>query len=70
MSAVTVPVPPAHQRLLDASSQALLQQLIAATPAQISAYMAANVTSLASAQTVLTALAVGLRYVYLLKQSQ
>jgi hypothetical protein len=69
MSAVNVPVPPSHQRLVDASSQALLQQLITATPAQISAYMAANVTSLASAQTVLTALAVGLRYVYL-KQSQ
>ena len=68
MSAVTVPVPPAHQRLMDAQSQALLQQLVTATPAQIAAYMAANVTSLSAAQTVLTALAVGLRYVYV-KQS-
>jgi hypothetical protein len=68
MSAVTVPVPPAHQRMMDAASQALLQQLVTATPAQIAAYMAANVTSLASAQTVLTALAIGLRYTYL-KQS-
>jgi hypothetical protein len=54
--------------MMDAQSQALLQQLVTATPAQIAAYMAANVTSLASAQTVLTALAIGLRYTYL-KQS-
>jgi hypothetical protein len=66
---VPVPVPPAHQRLVDASSQALLQQLITATPAQIAAFMATNAATLAGAQTVLTALAVGLRYVYL-KQSQ
>jgi hypothetical protein len=54
-----------HQRLLDAQSEALLQQLVTATPAQIRAYMAANVTNLAQAQAVLATLAIGLRYVYL-----
>ena len=65
MSTVNVPVPATTQRLLDAQSSALLQQLVTATPAQVSAYMTANVTTIAQARTVLTALALGLRYVYL-----
>jgi len=68
MSAVTVPVPPAHQRMMDAQSQALLQQLVTATPAQITAYLAANSTNIAQVNAILQTLAVGLRYLYL-KQS-
>ena len=68
MSNVSVPVPPAHQRMMDAQSHALLQQLASATPAQITAYLAANSTNIAQVNTILQALAVGLRYVYL-KQS-
>ena len=65
MSTVAVPPHPDHARLMDAKSQALLQQLVTATPAQITTWLNANVTDLASARLVLHALAVGLRYVYL-----
>ncbi len=68
MTAVTVTVPPAHQRAIDAQSSALLQQLMNATPAQISSYLAANVTTVAQANTVIQALALGLRYLYLKPQ--
>jgi len=67
--ALTVPVPAPLQAGLDATSSALLQQLVNATAAQVSAYMTANVTTLAQTQTVLTALALGLRYVYLKHQA-
>lgn len=70
MSHVTVPLLPDHQRLADAKSNALLQQLVNATPAQVQAWMTANVTNLAQAQTVLVALALGLRYVYLQEKSK
>lgn len=69
MSTVTVPVPPDTQRLLDAKSNALLTALVTSTPAEVQAWMAANCTTVAQAQTVLVALALGLRYVYLLKKS-
>ena len=65
MSTVNVPVAATTQRLLDAQSNALLVQLVNGTPAQVAAYMTANVTTIAQARTVLTALALGLRYVYL-----
>jgi hypothetical protein len=68
MSQVTVPVPAGYQREIDAQTHALLQQLVSATPAQISTWLTANVTTLAQANNVLQALAVGLRYIYL-KQS-
>ena len=74
---INVPVDPVHaadlahkQRLFDAQSSLLLQQLVTATPAQVQTWMTANVTDLASARTVLVALALGLRYVYLKEQQQ
>lgn len=65
MSTVTVPPVADRVRMMDAASEALLQQLVNATPAQITTWLNANVTDLASARTVLHALAVGLRYLYL-----
>jgi len=69
MSTVIVSPTPNKQRLMDAKSEALLQQLVTATPAQIDAYLNANVTTLVQARQVLKVLAIGLRYVYL-KQVQ
>jgi hypothetical protein len=68
MTAINVPVPPDYQRGIDAKSQALLQQLVNATPTQITAYLTANSTNIAQVNVILQALAVGLRYLYL-KQS-
>jgi hypothetical protein len=67
---VNVPVPPDTQRLLDAKSNAILTALISATPAQVDTWLTANVTNLAQARDVLKALALGLRYVYLLETKQ
>jgi len=65
MKIVTLPATADQQRMIDAQSSAILQQLITATPDQVDAWLAAHVTDLASARTVLKALALGLRYVYL-----
>ena len=65
MKTITL-APTAHQqRFLDADSNALLKQLVNATPAQVQTYMTANVTTLAQARDVLTALALAVRYLYL-----
>ena len=61
MSTVIVSPTPNKQRLMDAKSEALLQQLVTATPAQIDAYLNANVTTLVQARQVLKVLAIGLR---------
>ena len=68
MTAVTVPVPPSAQRLIDAQTNALLQELVTATPTQVAAYMTSNVTTIAQAQSVLTSLALAIRYLYLVDQ--
>lgn len=65
MKQVTIAPDPTQQRLNEADNNPLLKQLVNATPAEIAAYMSANVTTLAKAQTVLTALALAVRYLYL-----
>ena len=65
MKTVNVPVPPTAQRKLDAQQNALLQQLMTATPSQIDAWLTGNVTTLAQARTVLSAMLLALRYLYL-----
>ena len=74
---IDVPVDPQNQarvdnqqRLVDAQSNQILQALITATPAQVETWLAANVVDLPSARIVLKALALGLRYVYLMEQKQ
>ena len=68
MTNIAVPIPPDTQRLLDAKSNALLTSLVSATPAEVIAYMNTSVTTIAQARTVLVALALGLRYVYLMEK--
>lgn len=65
MTAVTVPVPPAHQRKCDAQAHALLQHLMQATPHESATWLSENVTTLVQAHAVLHALVLGLRHVYL-----
>lgn len=64
MKSVTLPASAPQQRFIDAEASALLRQLVNATPAQVQAYMTANVTNLAQARDVLTALALAVRYLY------
>ena len=51
----------AMQRKLDARGDAVLRALLSATPAQVDAYLTANVTTLAQARAVLRALALAVR---------
>lgn len=55
-------------RRTDARSSALLRQLVRASPAQVRAYLNANVTTIAQARDVLEALALAVRYLYLQDQ--
>lgn len=65
MKNVTLSPTVTQQRHLDSENDVLLRQLIHATPAQVSAYMTTNVTTLAQARTVLTSLALAVRHLYL-----
>jgi hypothetical protein len=65
MSTVTIPRPAVKQRLVDAQSEVLLQRLVTSTPAQIESWLLTNVTNISQARTVLKALAIGLRHLYL-----
>ncbi len=62
MKRVTVAATPQLQARIEARANATLTQLTNATPAQIDAYLAANVTSLAQARDVLKIILLGLRY--------
>lgn len=65
MKSVTIPPTSTQQRLGDADGNALLKQLVNATPAQVHTYFTNNVTTLAQAKDVLESLALAVRYLYL-----
>lgn len=65
MANISVPPSPAKQRALDAKGEAVLQTLLNATPSQIDAYLLANLTTIAQARTMIRALALAVRYLYL-----
>lgn len=65
MKTVTLPPTAAQQRALDADGNATVQALMAATPAEVAAYMSTHVTTIAQAQAMFTALALALRSLYL-----
>jgi len=60
-----LPTPPAMQRRLDAESDAVLRRLVAASPADVEAWLTANVTNVVQARRVLLALALAVRHLYL-----
>lgn len=61
MKRVTVAADATLQRKLDAKGDAVLAQLLAATPAQIDTYLTNNVTTMAQARTVLRSLLLAVR---------
>ena len=61
MKRVSIAATAAVQRKLDARGDAVLAALLNASPAQIDAYLAANVTTLVQARAVLRALALAVR---------
>lgn len=65
MANISVPPSPEKQRSLDAKGEALLQQLVAATPAQIDTYLTANLTTVAQARPLIKSMLLAIRYLYL-----